>query len=81
MNGMVSIVVTLCHLVTVDPAKLTITACFERIAAKVPMQNVNQCGMQLAKVADWFGKSEYADGTYFIGAIKCAEGDYHVDSE
>jgi hypothetical protein len=78
---MISVVVTLCHLVTVGAGAKSFTGCFERTAAHVEI-NVNACGTLMPAVADWFSKTEYADGDeYWISSIRCVEGDYRANGD
>ncbi len=72
---MISVVVTLCHLVTLDPHSAPLRTCFERVAGKIEM-NINACGLLLAGVVDWKEKSPYAGDEYVIGAIRCESGNY-----
>ena len=77
---MISVVVTLCHLITLDPNSKPLTTCFERVAGKIEI-SINSCGLLMPGVADWKEKSRYAGDDYFIGAIRCVEGDYQSEAE
>jgi hypothetical protein len=77
---MISVVVTLCHLVTVDPQSTPITACFERVAGKNEI-SISACGLLMPGIADWKEKSRYASEDYFIATIRCVEGDYQSKDE
>lgn len=77
---MISVVVTLCHLITIDPQSAPLTACFERVAGKIEI-SLNSCPYLIPGIADWKEKSKYAGDGYFIGAIRCVEGDYQPEAE
>ena len=77
---MISVVVTLCHLLTVDPGSAPVTACFERLAGKIEI-NIHACGLLIPGIADWKEKSRYAGDAYFVGAVRCVEGDYQSKDE
>jgi hypothetical protein len=77
---MISVVVTICHLITLEPGSVPVTACFERVAGKVEI-NLNACVFLQPGVANWKENSRYAGDDYFIGAIRCVEGDYRSEAE
>jgi hypothetical protein len=71
---MITVIVTICHLVTLDPESKPLTACFDRVAGKIEI-NINACGMLMPGVADWKERSRYAGDDYYLGGIHCVEGD------
>lgn len=76
---MISVVVTLCHLITLDPQSAPLTACFERIAGRIELGKI-ACPFLMPGVIDWKEKSKYAGADYYIGGIRCEDGDYQEDT-
>lgn len=77
---MLSVVVTLCHLVTLDPQSKPLTACFERIAGRIEIGAV-ACPYLLPGAVQWKESGQYAGNDYYIGGVRCEGGNYEIKDD
>jgi hypothetical protein len=74
-----TVVATLCHLVTVDPAEPPVMSCFETVAGQVEGSSDKLCGLMQPGLAQWKANSRFADDEYGIERWRCEIGVYEPD--
>lgn len=70
----ITVLATLCHLVTLDPQSAPLTACHNEKLATMDLP-LTACGTLMAAVVDWKSKSSrYSGDDWTVAGVRCVLG-------